>query len=114
MRLRGVVRIGWLGCVTGFLVLILAAGCTGAIGDDPRDAISPEGLSFQSPIRHRWLTVGLALTAAGCVDLSRPPELSCITAACDAPDRDPRSWVLEGSNDGMTFTAIDTRAGAVQ
>jgi hypothetical protein len=27
----------------------------------------------------------------------------------DAPDRDPRSWVLEGSNDGVAWIAVDGR-----
>jgi uncharacterized protein YjbI with pentapeptide repeats len=31
----------------------------------------------------------------------------------DVPARDPRSWVLEGSNDGITWTAIDTRSDQV-
>jgi hypothetical protein len=32
-----------------------------------------------------------------------------LSAANDRPERDPVSWVLEGSNDGATWTAVDTR-----
>jgi hypothetical protein len=34
-----------------------------------------------------------------------------IASGNDAPDRDPKSWVLEGSADGTTWTALDTRTG---
>ncbi|MDX3319688.1 fibronectin type III domain-containing protein [Streptomyces sp. ME03-5684b] len=34
-----------------------------------------------------------------------------VTSANDAPDRDPRDWVLRGSDDGTTWTALDTRSG---
>ncbi len=33
-----------------------------------------------------------------------------LTSANDAPDRDPYSWTLSGSNDGVVFTAIDSRS----
>ena len=34
-----------------------------------------------------------------------------ITSANDAPQRDPYSWTLSGSNDGLNFSTIDTRSG---
>lgn len=34
-----------------------------------------------------------------------------ITSANDAPERDPLSWNLQGSNNGTTWTALDTRSG---
>jgi predicted alpha-1,2-mannosidase len=34
-----------------------------------------------------------------------------ITSANDEPGRDPADWTLEGSNDGTTWTAVDTQAG---
>ncbi|EFM10833.1 Carbohydrate binding family 25 [Paenibacillus curdlanolyticus YK9] len=33
-----------------------------------------------------------------------------ITAANDASERDPKSWTLQGSNDGASWTAIDSRS----
>ncbi|MGE5557783.1 MAG: hypothetical protein ACM3WV_04145, partial [Bacillota bacterium] len=34
-----------------------------------------------------------------------------ITSANDAPERDPRDWRLQGSNDGINWTTVDTRTG---
>lgn len=34
-----------------------------------------------------------------------------ITSANDEPSRDPQSWELQGSNNGRTWTTIDTRTG---
>ncbi len=40
-------------------------------------------------------------------------ESYSMTSANDSPNRDPRSFTLEGSNDGQfgTFTVLDTRSG---
>ncbi|MEV6301376.1 GH92 family glycosyl hydrolase [Actinoplanes sp. NPDC051861] len=32
-----------------------------------------------------------------------------LTSGDDAPERDPRSWTLQGSSDGVTWTTLDTR-----
>ena len=32
-----------------------------------------------------------------------------ITSGDDAPERDPKNWIVQGSNDGTTWTTIDTR-----
>jgi hypothetical protein len=32
-----------------------------------------------------------------------------ITSANDSPDRDPKTWTVSGSNDGATWTLLDTR-----
>lgn len=32
-----------------------------------------------------------------------------LTSGNDAPDRDPRDWEIQGSNDGVTFVTLDTR-----
>lgn len=34
-----------------------------------------------------------------------------ISSANDAPNRDPKSWTLQGSNDQQNWTALDTRQG---
>ena len=36
-----------------------------------------------------------------------------VTSANDAPDRDPRSWTMEGSVDGTSWTTLDTRTDEV-
>ena len=35
-----------------------------------------------------------------------------IGSANDSPDRDPKEWTLKGSNDGQTWTTLDTRSQA--
>lgn len=34
-----------------------------------------------------------------------------ITSANDAPDRDPKDWFLQGSDDGTNWTTLDTKTG---
>ncbi|WP_214409319.1 GH92 family glycosyl hydrolase [Sphaerisporangium fuscum] len=34
-----------------------------------------------------------------------------LTSANDAPERDPRDWQVQGSQDGRTWTTLDTRTG---
>lgn len=34
-----------------------------------------------------------------------------ISSANDAPNRDPKSWILQGSHDGQQWTALDSRQG---
>ncbi len=34
-----------------------------------------------------------------------------IAAANDSPERDPKAWTLQGSNDGETFVNLDSRSG---
>jgi len=34
-----------------------------------------------------------------------------LTSANDAPERDPRDWEIQGSNDGESWTTIDSRSG---
>jgi len=34
-----------------------------------------------------------------------------ITSASDVPGRDPKTWTLQGSNDGSTFTNLDSQSG---
>lgn len=34
-----------------------------------------------------------------------------LTSGNDAPERDPKNWNLQGSNDGVNWTTLDTRTG---
>lgn len=34
-----------------------------------------------------------------------------LSSANDAPERDPKDWTLQGSNDGTSWTVLDTRTG---
>lgn len=47
------------------------------------------------------------------LDAGRPFVLDhyAITSANDFPERDPRSWIFQGSNDGVNWTDLDIRTG---
>ena len=47
------------------------------------------------------------------LELAQPVTIVryALTSANDAPGRDPRDWTLQGSTDGQTWTALDTRSG---
>ncbi len=38
-------------------------------------------------------------------------EQYTITSANDSPERDPRTWLLQGSNDGTNWTTLDSQSG---
>lgn len=59
----------------------------------------------------KWLT--FANTGWVQVKLERPIAVTnyAMTSGNDEPERDPRDWQLLGSNDGTTFTPVDTRSG---
>ncbi len=46
-------------------------------------------------------------------ELNAPSVLSgyALTSANDAAERDPKDWTIDGSNDGTTWTTVDTRTG---
>nr|SBO97921.1 Alpha-1,2-mannosidase [Nonomuraea gerenzanensis] len=46
-------------------------------------------------------------------ELSEPVAVVhyALTSADDAPERDPRDWELQGSQDGRSWTTLDTRTG---
>ncbi|WP_202303150.1 glycosyl hydrolase family 95 catalytic domain-containing protein [Dryocola clanedunensis] len=72
---------------------------------------SSEGVaqSIDNNIRTKWCIANPADSVIWQVKL---PEMKCInsytlTSANDCPERDPRQWVLSGSNDGVTWTELD-------
>ena len=57
---------------------------------------------------------GLRLRPAGCATSSAKPATVVrysLTSANDAPARDPKDFTLQGSNDGTTWTDLDSRTG---
>ncbi|GAA1824031.1 glycosyl hydrolase family 95 catalytic domain-containing protein [Agromyces salentinus] len=61
----------------------------------------------------KWCIIGPPSHVLWQADLTAPVALTSysITSANDVPDRDPQQWVLQGSNDGSTWVALDTRSG---
>jgi predicted alpha-1,2-mannosidase len=62
-------------------------------------------------IQSKWLT--FTSTAWLQVKLSEPVKVVsyALTSANDAEGRDPQDWNLQGSNDGQSWTTLDTRTG---
>ncbi|MFB6612034.1 GH92 family glycosyl hydrolase [Agromyces sp. NPDC056379] len=58
----------------------------------------------------KWLV--FSSTAWLRYDLSQSVQLASytITSGDDAPERDPKNWIVQGSNDGTTWTTIDSRS----
>ncbi|HCT77463.1 MAG TPA: alpha-mannosidase, partial [Micromonosporaceae bacterium] len=57
----------------------------------------------------KWLT--FATTGWVQVKLSSPIAVTkyAMTSANDVPERDPRNWTLQGSNDALNWTIVDTQ-----
>jgi hypothetical protein len=59
----------------------------------------------------KWLV--FASTGWVAAELAQPVAVVdyALTSANDAPGRDPRDWTLQGSQDGQTWTTLDTQTG---
>lgn len=68
---------------------------------------------FDGDVNTKWLV--FAGTGWVKAKLSKPIKVAryALASANDAPERDPRDWTLEGSADGQSWSAVDTRAGEV-
>ena len=61
----------------------------------------------------KWLA--FAPTGWVAMQLAEPAAVTkySLTSANDAAERDPKNWTLQGSNDGSTWTDLDTRTNEV-
>lgn len=69
--------------------------------------------AFDASTATKWLG-GVTTNTWLQLQLAAPSAISgyAVTSANDAPERDPRDVVLEGSNDGATWTALDAHTFA--
>jgi predicted alpha-1,2-mannosidase len=58
----------------------------------------------------KWLTFANTATLEYRLPSAAAVRQYTLTSADDVPERDPQSWVLQGSNDGSSWTTLDTRA----
>lgn len=76
---------------------------------------SPAGEGITNLIDDNSGTKYLTFNSSGWIQFqanaARSLSSYSITSANDAPQRDPLNWNLQGSNDGVNWTALDTRAG---
>ena len=69
-------------------------------------------MAFDNTVSTKWLTY---FTPTGWIQFQFPQGNRyvigrySIASANDAPERDPRSWTLEGSNDGLNWEIVDTQ-----
>ncbi|GIF22845.1 putative alpha-1,2-mannosidase [Actinoplanes tereljensis] len=59
----------------------------------------------------KWLTFQNTATLEYALPTAAAVKQYTLTSANDAAGRDPRSWTLQGSTDGTTWTTLDTRSG---
>ncbi|GAA3230870.1 GH92 family glycosyl hydrolase [Dactylosporangium siamense] len=58
----------------------------------------------------KWLTVANTATITCQLSAGVAVKQYTLTSANDLPGRDPRSWTVQGSNDGVTWTTVDARS----
>ena len=99
----GPAREGIPGNVTDTVVAVRASG------ENPDDEVK-ENLVDGSE-ESKWLVFDS--TAWVELELADPVKVVryALTSANDSAGRDPRDWTLKGSNDGTTWTTLDTRSG---
>lgn len=72
---------------------------------------------FDNDTGTKWLTSGGNTTGWMIFDFSEQEAYAIdgysITSANDAPDRTPKNWTLDGSNDGISWTPVDTRVDEI-
>lgn len=72
-------------------------------------------MAFDNTTATKWLTYPDANGATGWIQFQFPNGQAftigrySIASANDAPERDPQDWTLDGSNDGTTWTVVDTQ-----
>jgi hypothetical protein len=85
----------------------------GTAGDDGANNPAPEGeeKAFDNQSGTKWLvyssTGNISYDFSG--DDAYAVNRYTVTSANDAPDRDPKNWNFQGSNDGVNWTTIDSR-----
>ncbi|MEV4508031.1 GH92 family glycosyl hydrolase [Dactylosporangium sp. NPDC049525] len=85
----------------------LATGGTVAVSGDTA-AEGRAKLTDDSSLT-KWLTVANTATITCQLTSAATVTQYTLTSADDLPGRDPKNWVLQGSNDGVTWTTVDTR-----
>jgi predicted alpha-1,2-mannosidase len=92
------------GSITDEIVEISASGEYASAGEVKENLLDGD-------VNTKWLV----FTSTGWVAarLAKPVKVVgyALASANDAPERDPADWALEGSADGRTWTAVDTRSG---
>lgn len=121
---------------TTYSYVVSAANSAGASGNSPEDSATPikppvnvavggmataseegtgPGEAFDHNIWTRWFNQDKGST--GWVQYDFGPSATrtitrySVASAGDVPERDPRDWEFQGSNDGTNWTTLDTQSG---
>ncbi|MEO3779414.1 ThuA domain-containing protein [Micromonospora sp. B11E3] len=80
-----------------------------ASGENPPNETAAKAIDGSTSTK--WLT--FAPTGWLSARLAKPVAVRqyALTSANDSPGRDPKNWTLQGSEDGSTWTDLDTRSG---
>jgi len=79
-----------------------------ARGDNPSGGEVPINL-IDSNTNSKWLDRSSTSWIRLKLDKARQVVKYALSSANDEPDRDPKNWLFEGSNDGSTWTELDKR-----
>lgn len=106
--------------VTPVLLINVALGCTASASDDNDEWNSAEvaASAFDGSVYTKWYTGGNTGYAGWLqADLGSGNAQAVtrydISSANDVQNRDPKNWQLLASNNGSTWTTLDTRSGQV-
>lgn len=75
-------------------------------------SVDSVSIDFDTVCSEAYGTSGSKLILPEHISLTTGLGAYSITTGNDAPERDPQSWVLYGSNNGQTWTAIDSMENA--
>jgi predicted alpha-1,2-mannosidase len=105
-------RNGPIQCPAGDLGAHVSA--VTSTGDNPPSEIAPNLKDCNNGTK--WLqfaqpTAAAPLWVAYALDAPQTVKRYSLTSGNDSPGRDPQDWQLQGSNDGSTWTTLDTRTG---
>jgi predicted alpha-1,2-mannosidase len=78
-----------------------------ANGENPPNELAAN--VFDGNVNTKWLVFQPTGWVWGKLDEPVTVVHYALTSANDAPERDPRDWTLEGSQDGQTWTILDTQ-----
>ncbi|MFO1523008.1 MAG: glycoside hydrolase N-terminal domain-containing protein, partial [Kiritimatiellia bacterium] len=81
------------------------------LAPDPGVAVDDHSVlgSFDGEAKTKWCVQNAGPSVSWQIELPKPARVTgyTLTSADDTPARDPREWVLEGSDDGAAWTALD-------
>jgi hypothetical protein len=122
---------------TTYYYVVTASNAAGTSGNSPEDSATPPspmvniafdgtandsannpngsqgaGKAFDKNVASKWLSSAVSwlqydFGAGNAQTIKR----YTVTSANDVPARDPKDWQFQGSNDGSTWTTLDTRSG---